>query len=147
MKYLICSKSDFSPVDFTGVRWLEQESDYPPAKQYWKAFDQDLDDITWSKAHEFGDRYAAFLEGGQIISIAAVCYLSDEAWEVAAVSTLKSYRRKGYSKRVLSFITAYILETGRLATCSTNEDNVAMIAAAKSIGFQEVPRDEAWWSS
>jgi len=57
----------------------------------------------------------------------------------AAVGTLDEFRRRGYATRVVAFVTAYILAPGRVATCSTDEDNVAMRATARRVGFQEGP--------
>jgi len=61
---------------------------------------------------------------------------SEEAWEVAAVYTVPAFRRRGYGKAVVSFVTAHILDAGRLATCHTRVDNAAMIATAESVGFR-----------
>ena len=61
------------------------------------------------------------------------------------MSTLEGFRRRGYAKRVVSFVATFILASGRLAMCSTGDGNVAMRATAKSVGFREVPKEDAWW--
>ncbi len=44
-------------------------------------------------------------------------------------------RRRGYAKRIVSFAAAHILACGRIATCTTERENIAMIRAAESVGF------------
>ena len=61
------------------------------------------------------------------------------------MSTLDGFRRKGYAKRIVSFVTAYILASGRLAMCSTDDGNIAMIATARRVGFQKIPQEKVWW--
>lgn len=144
--FFICSEKSFTPVEYGKVRWLDKDTDYEIARMNWLEWNQVLAQSTWEKAHEYGYRYAGILEEDQIISIASVWQFSENWWEIAAVSTLVNHRRKGYSKSVISFLTAYILESNRLATCSTQDDNIAMISTAKSVGFQEVLQKDVMWS-
>jgi hypothetical protein len=46
---------------------------------------------------------------------------------------------------VVSFVTAHILAADRLATCSTKDENAAMIATARSVGFLIVLAEAVWW--
>lgn len=138
----VCSKQDLIPVDDAGIRWLDLAADYALVKAYWRARGQELSRDTWAQAHASGYRYAALVREGQILSCAAAWRYSDEAWEVAAVGTLEGFRRQGYATRVVAFVTAYILVSGRVATCHTDEDNLAMRATARRAGFREVPEGE-----
>lgn len=97
-------------------------------------------------AHQSGYRYAAILENERIISCAAEWRFTAACSEIAAVSTLAPFRRRGYSQQIVAFITAHILNQGLTATCSTSNDNRAMIATAKSVGYQEVSPREVWWT-
>lgn len=144
--YSICTKQSFIPIDTGQVRWLEQATDYELARGYWRDFGQDLHCSTWRKAHEFGYQYAAIVENGRIVSNAGVWRFSEAVWGVGHVSTLESLRRRGYAKRTVAFVTAFILKAGRLATCSTIDDNIAMIATAKCVGFREIPQEKVWWT-
>ena len=65
---------------------------------------------------------------------------SETAWEAAAVRTQPDVCRRGYAKAAVSFVTAYILDSGRRATCTTGSDNLAMQRTARSVGF--VPIDK-----
>lgn len=146
MRYFTCAQADLLAVDTSDVRWLDPDADYSLARQYWLGISgADLAQSTWVKAHEYGYQYAAILKAGQIISMAAVWRFSPTAWEVAAVSTLPAHRCQGHSRKVIAFVTAYILAAGRLATCSTEDNNQAMAATAKSAGFQEIPAAQVWW--
>jgi predicted GNAT family acetyltransferase len=144
--FFVCTKNDLALVKCENVRWLEKEADYELARLYWKEVGQISSLNTWAKAHEYGYQYAGILEGGRIISLAGVWRFSQDCWEVVAVSTLENCRRKGYSRSIVAFITSYILKSGRLATCSTDDDNIAMIATASSVGFRPVPVEKIWWA-
>jgi RimJ/RimL family protein N-acetyltransferase len=146
MIFFACTDENLVPINHENVRWLAKDTDYELARHYWNVWGQTLSFSTWEKAHEYGYQYAAIMGDERIISSAGVWRFSEECWETAAVSTLESYRGKGYSKSVFSFITSYILKSGRVATCSTSDDNVAMIATAKSVGYQEVPAGKVWWN-
>jgi predicted GNAT family acetyltransferase len=139
---LVCNKQDLVPADATGIHWLDPEADYLLAKAYWRGRGQELSRETWEEAHAAGYRYAALLREGQILSCAAAWRYSDHAWEVAAVGTLPAFRRQGYATRVVAFVTAYILAASRVATCHTAEDNAAMRATARRVGFREVAKGE-----
>ena len=145
MIYFLCTPADFRPVPTPGVRWLEREADYALARRYWLDVGQSLKRSTWDAAHEYGYQYAAILEGGQIVALAGAWRFAEECWEVAAVSTLPAFRRRGYARRLVTFVTAFILQSGRSATCSTDDDNRAMAATAESVGFRQVPAAEVWW--
>jgi len=146
MIYIICKGQEITTIDTSRVRWLECRADYPLAKDYWKALGQELTRDTWTKAHEYGYQYAAIIEDGRIASMAGVWRFSEDCWEAAAVSTLEGFRRRGYAKSCVAFVIEYILAAGKLATCSTGDDNLAMIATAKSVGFQVLPKERVWWN-
>ena len=134
---LECVADTFRPRQPHVVRWLDVEADYPLARDFW-AFPISPED--WRGFRDEGYQYCAVVEDGRIVSLAAVWHYSDQAWELAAVSTLPEFRRRGYSQSVGSFVTAAILDQGRRATCLTAADNVAMQQTAQSVGFYVVSR-------
>jgi hypothetical protein len=144
MVYFSCTKDTFIPFDMTGVRWLHRDVDYKVAQSYWRQLRSPMTYQTWIKAHWYGYQYAVISQGDKPVSCAGVWRFSDTAWEVAAVSTLAPYQKRGYARQVVSFVTSYILEANRLATCGTNDENAAMIATAKSVGFYIVPPEAVW---
>jgi GNAT superfamily N-acetyltransferase len=144
--YFTCSQADLLAIDTHGVRWLDQDHDYELARNYWAAFNQNLRMSTWHKAHEYCYEYAANLENNWITATAAVWRFSETTWDVAAVSTLPDYRRQGRSRATIAFVTAHILEAGRVASCCTNANNQAAVAAILSVGFHPIEVDQVWWT-
>ena len=136
MVHYRCTSDTFRPFDRYTVRWLEWEPDFTLAQAYWDSRQSPLSHETWLEARDLGYRYAAVVEGGMIRSIAACWRCSDPAWELAAVGTREEFQRRGYAKAVCSFVTAIILEAGRTATCTTDDDNLAMQKTAESLGYQ-----------
>lgn len=143
--YFSCTNDTFFPADLTRVQWLQKDLDFKVAQWYWQQRQCPLTYKTWITAHAYDYQYAVIMEGDKPVTCAGVWRFSDTAWEMVAVSTLTPYRKRGYAKQAVSFVTAYILGANRLATCGTNDENTAMIATAKSVGFQIVPQEAVWW--
>lgn len=139
---LTCDRSSFEPTDFSNVRWLDWDADFERAQRFWPPY-APLSRQIWDQARRDGYRYCAIIEGGEIAAIATEYRFSDEAWMVAAVRTGALFRRRGYGKSVVSFVAAHILAAGRLATCVTRDDNIAMIRTAESVGFRRPDPGEA----
>jgi len=135
---LICTPSSFHPTDCSRVRWLDWENDYPLARAYW-AQDPPLLHADWEQNRTEGFRYCAIVEQKAIAALAAFWTYSETHWEVAAVSTAPAFRKRGYGKAVVSFVTAHILDHGRKATLLTRNTNVAMLKTAESVGFSRSP--------
>jgi RimJ/RimL family protein N-acetyltransferase len=136
-----CTQHTFRPDQRYPVRWLEWDEDYPLAQGIWPD-SHPLTLSTWQEARELGYHYCAVIEGQQIQAIAAVWRYSMTAWEVAAVHTRPEARRRGYASAVVSFVTAYILDAGRCATCTTAWDNLAMQRTAEGVGFQRIEKGQ-----
>ena len=145
MIYFVCAPNDLLPIVARNVRWLEKDTDYELAKSYWQERGQVLSNSTWDKAHEYGYQYAAIIECNKIVSSAGVWRFSENWWDIVAAGTLKNYRRRGFSKSIVAFITSYVHKSGRLATGTTRDDNLAAITTAKSVGFHQVPETRVWW--
>lgn len=142
--YAFCAPASFRPCELHPARWLDWEADYPPAAACWPS---GLARSTWLEARDLGYRYAAVLDEGGILALAAALTYSPEYAELAAVVTPDpADRRKGYARSVCSFVTAAILSAGRVATVSTAGENIAMQRTALSLGFQPVSAVEslAW---
>src|SRR5215467_8851693 len=131
---LICTPESFRPRDCSSVRWLDWENDYSLARSYWPQ-DPPLSRHNWLQNRAEGLCYCAIVEQGTIAALAAVWTYSETHWEVAAVSTAPAFRKRGYGKAVVCFVTAHILESGRKATILTESTNVAMLKTAESVGF------------
>jgi ribosomal protein S18 acetylase RimI-like enzyme len=132
---LRCTREQFRPSASDRVRWLDWDRDYVLASAFWPP-DLPLTRETWDEARVLGYHYCAIVEDDKVASIAAEWRYADDAWEVAAVGTAPAYRRRGYARSVVSFVTAQILDAGRVATCTTGCENIAMVRTAESVGFQ-----------
>lgn len=108
-------------------------------QEYWAAKGIPLTEEEWSSFERDGYTYCATAEGKMILAIAAVWRCSDSAWEVAAVSTREGFRQRGLAKSVVSFATRHILEAGKLATCTTGEENLAMRKTVEAVGYTTLP--------
>jgi ribosomal protein S18 acetylase RimI-like enzyme len=141
---LICTRDTFTPAEGVSVRWLEASADYILAADFWSRTDSPLAVETWREAHDrYRYSYAAVVLDGGIVAIAAFLPFSLHAWDVSAVKTDSGFRRKGYGKAVVSFVTASILARVPTATCVTRDDNVAMIRTAQGVGFREAAAEQA----
>ena len=122
--------SNFKPVNYKNVRWLRKDENYL-MKEFWNMTDE-----TWNASEIAGYTYCAVVEDDRILSVAAVWKYSDESWEVAAVNTGKGYENRGLAKQVVSFVTEYILKSGRKVTLTTDKENKAMRKVAEDLGFE-----------
>lgn len=136
-----CTPATFHPDTRYLVRWLDWERDFALAATIWPV-ESPLAREAWHEARELGYRYCGLVRHTcgkpRLLAVAAVWHYSQTAWEVAAVRTQPDARRRGYAKSVVSFITAHILEAGRRATCTTEDDNLAMQKTAESVGFVRI---------
>ena len=85
-------------------------------------------------------RYCLLYSDNLPVARGAVEPYSEQAWEAADIRTAKDYRCKGFAKEILRFLSQYIIEHGKLATCRTEKDNIAMQKVIKSIGYKELGR-------
>ena len=132
---LTCTLDDFRSAPTSHVRWLDWEQDFALAQAFW-SLEYPLTSKIWAEARDLGYHYCAIVEDGQIASIAAEYRCADDAWMVAAVRTAPAFRRRGYAKAVVSYVTQGILDAGRVAFCQTHADNLPMIRTAESVGFR-----------
>jgi len=100
------------------------------------------DDDWFKEMYQAGvARYCLLYHDGLPVARGAVEPLSEQVWEAADIRTAKAYRSKGFAKEILRFLSQYIIEHGKIASCRTEEDNEAMHNVIKSIGYKEA---ETW---
>lgn len=76
------------------------------------------------------------MENDIIVSRAAIWRYSNDVWEVAGVSTRPDCQGKGYGSAVVRSCAAKIIESGKKASCTTGDNNTAMINTALKVGFK-----------
>lgn len=82
---------------------------------------------------------AASWHGGHPVSF---CYpvLRTEAWWDISIETLPEYRRQGHGSRAVRAMARHMWATGRSPVWGARDDNMASLALASSLGFEEVGR-------
>jgi len=136
-----CDAASFKPAQTHVVRWLDVEDDFALLQAFHEGRHSDDYRFTPENARKWRDdgfTDAGVVEDGVLIARAARWTYSDEAWELAGVFTVPERRRRGLSRSVCSFVTAAILNAGRMATCHTGRTNRAMRGVAESLGYKLV---------
>ncbi len=146
---LWCDSRAFRPVRIHEVHWLDWDHDYDVAAATFPP--NGLSRADWFRVRELGFDYCVVMEGDEAVSRAAVWRgvpHADRRWEVAAVWTREDRRSRGMAQSTVSFVSEYILASGRVATLHTHPDNEAMLRAASSVGFKVVnAAEDAQWLS
>jgi len=86
-------------------------------------------------------RYCLLYCDGLPVARGAIEPYSEQAWEAADIRTAREYRNRGFAKEMLLFLSRYILEHGKTATCRTEEHNTAMQKVILSIGYARANGD------
>ena len=131
----------FYPQDNAEIRWIKLPDDL--YSMYLFAKDRNPDIVfnekesfeTFQKWAENGDIYCAVFVGERIVATAAVEKYCKDKWETGSVRVLHSERNKGYAKQICYFVTKFILDSGYIATCRTEEDNMPMQRVIHALGF------------
>lgn len=131
-----CTRATFRPDLRHPVRWIDVEDDYARVRAFWP---DELPREEWRSFAGMGYTYVAVLEQDAIVASGAVWRWSDDAWEAAAISTAASHRQRGYATAIMTFLTQHILDSGKLATCGTAVDNIAMQRTMLHVGYQPKP--------
>ena len=82
---------------------------------------------------------AASWQNGMPVSF---CYpvLRTETWWDISIETLPNYRRRGHAARAVRTMTRHMWRTGRSPVWGASYDNLASLALAENLGFEEVGR-------
>jgi RimJ/RimL family protein N-acetyltransferase len=131
----------FEPDEKSEIRWLKLPDDLYAVHLFAKdrdpdiIFDEKESYETFKKWYENGDIYCAVFVNDRIVATAAVEKYSDDKWETGSVRVLQAERNKGYAKQICYFVTKFILDSGYIATCRTEEHNIAMQKVIHALGF------------
>jgi len=124
------------------IRWLKMPDDYDVFCEHLRERNPDRDfsvDIdNWLKWDEQGTPYCGLFKGGKMIARAAAEKYLEDKWETADVRVWASERGNGYAKQICYFVTKFILENNKIATCRTEEDNTAMQHVIYALGFKKI---------
>lgn len=141
----VCTKEDFKGMADERVQLFDAFENYDMLNEFFGKHDKKLmeDKATYFDGYDFKawDDYV-IIEQGEIIARAGIWKMNEKEWEVAGVSSLPEYRKKGYGEAVVRSCIAKILEEGRVATCTTKTTNTPMINTAIKSGFRIVKENE-----
>jgi predicted GNAT family acetyltransferase len=140
-----CDIDSFKPDQRHQVRWLQAlttdaDGDFDLLAEFERRRGQTLSPDDLRTVTDKGFTYAAVIQHGAIVARAAQWTYSDESWELAAVFTVEGRRGEGLARSVCTFVTAFILAAGKVATCHTPESNIGMRRVAESLGFIAIAR-------
>jgi RimJ/RimL family protein N-acetyltransferase len=123
------------------IKWLNLQKDLYSVYLFSKdrkpdiIFDEKELFETFQKWSANGCIYCAIFADERIVGMAAVEKYSEDKWETADVRVIRSERNKGYAKQICYFVTKFILDSGHIATCRTEEDNIPMQKVIHALGF------------
>ena len=133
--------NEIIPADNFEIRWLKLPDDLYHVHLFSKdrkpdiIFDEKEMLETFQKWYEDGCIYCVLFIDNRIVAMAAVEKYSTDKWETGDVRVLRSERNKGYAKQICYFVTKHILDSGYIATCRTEEDNIPMQKVIQALGF------------
>ena len=84
---------------------------------------------------------SAIMDGNDIISFAIPLSFREGETEIGAVATVPEQRNKGFCKALISEMALRILNNGKAATLTTEQENLPMRAAAAAIGMKELSKE------
>ena len=131
----------FMPNDDITIKWLKMPDDFdlfcehlsergPLAKDF--TVDVVLD---WERQ---GITYCGLLKKGKMVARSAVERYLPDKWETADVRVWASERGNGYARQICCFVTKFILENNKTATCRTEDYNIPMQHVINALGFKKV---------
>ena len=82
----------------------------------------------------------AIMEGTEIVSFAIPLSFRDGETEIGGVATVPEQQNKGFCKALISEMAFRILNDGKAATLTTEQENLPMQAAAAAIGMRALPK-------
>ena len=84
---------------------------------------------------------SAIMDENGIISFAIPLSFREGETEIGAVATVPEQRNKGFCKALISEMALRILNNGKAATLTTEQENLPMRAAAAAIGMRELSKE------
>ena len=121
------------------VRDLDWHKDLPAIQRFYARFTD-----TPINPDEFDQTVgspSAIMDGNDIISFAIPLSFRESETEIRAVATVPEQRNKGFCKALIAGMAFRILDNGKAATLTTEQENIPMRAAAVAIGMRELSKE------
>ncbi|MGN1040997.1 MAG: GNAT family N-acetyltransferase [Candidatus Fimimonas sp.] len=138
MQIMRCAKTE--ECNTSGVRWAT-ESDAPQIAKLLVAFSKEAlgDDLTEQDALQRVlarlDCYAVIEQDGQIAAVASAGVATEGLARVFNVFTLPKFRNKGFSKKIVTFLTDYLLNKGNEVMLYVDTHNPVSNKLYRSVGY------------
>ena len=122
------------------IRWLKMPDDYDLFCDHLRERypDREFSLNDWLNWEEQGTPYCGLIKNGKMIARAAAEKYLEDKWETSDVRVWVHERGNGYAKQICYFVTKFILENNKIATCRTEEDNTAMQNVINALGFKKI---------
>lgn len=117
------------------IRWLSADDLDLYNKHLSLCGQKSLEQRILDEVYEEGTLYCLLFEKGVPVARACVEKYSEEAWEIADVRVVQSFRNRGFACEVCSFVLQYILDNNKKATIRTETDNYPMQRVIEKMGF------------
>ena len=132
-KYLSENKKELDSSLY--IKWLDK-NDLQVFNHHLEMCGQTIiDNALWDKIYDAGTIYAGLFFDGKMVARACVEKYSNDAWEIADVRVVKTFRNKGFAYAVCSYVLHYILNNKIIQTIRTEEDNYSMQKVISKLGF------------
>lgn len=122
-------------INRSNIRWLLRNECDLFNRHLSLCFQKALEQSVWDKIYDEGTIYCMLFENGIPAARACVEKYSNEAWEIADVRVIKSYRNKGLACEISRYVLKYILDNHKKATIRTESDNYPMQQVISKLGF------------
>lgn len=123
----------------SNIEWLTEHDSAKFNEHLLLAGQSPVSDAFFKRIYQTGAaRYCLLYNDDLPITRGAVEPYTDHMWEAADIRTIQQYQGRGYAKEMLRFLSNYILESGKIATCRTEDDNLAMQKVICSVGYTEL---------
>lgn len=121
------------------IRWISVDDLNLYNKHLSLCNQKSLEQSIWDEVYKEGTLYCLLFEKGMPIARACVEKYSEEAWEIADVRVVQSFRNRGFACEVCSFVLQYILDNNKNATIRTEANNYPMQRVIEKMGFTPLP--------
>lgn len=95
----------------------------------------------WRKIIQPDIGYYGLFVDDKMVARACVEKLTDRYWEISDVRVAQEHRNRGNATAICSFVTNEILESGKIPTIRTKQDNAAMRKVIQKLHFRPFSED------
>jgi len=80
--------------------------------------------------------FGIFADNGELASVGQIHARATHNWIISGVETLPNYRRRGYSREIVSELTDLALSHAKIVTLFVDSENKAAISLCQNLGYK-----------